>query len=137
MKKKIEEKMEDPPFLNRFEKHIFSFEYLMNEGELRIAKNIIEYFNKILLFNKKDCQIDLQKQVLWYNSEEIKGLVVKNCYEYDREGEDWTFYLFNDSECYFDGYITSYDLEYSEIPDYIWKIFILHYIIYSIKISPN
>ena len=86
--KKIEEKMEDPPFLNRFEKHIFSFEYLMNEGELRIAKNIIEYFNKILLFNKKDCQIDLQKQVLWYNSEEIKGLVVKNCNEYDRDKEN-------------------------------------------------
>ena len=48
---------------------------------------------------------------------------IQYCYEYNRsEGEDWTFYLFNDPECYFDGYITSYDLEYSEIPDYIWEI---------------
>ena len=35
--KKIEEKMEDPPFLNRFEKHTFSFEYLMKEDELKIS----------------------------------------------------------------------------------------------------
>ena len=86
--KKIEEKVEDPPFLNRFEKHIFSFEYLMSEGELNISKNIIDYFDKILLFNKKDCKIDLHKQVLWYNSEEIKGLVLKNSYEYDKEKEN-------------------------------------------------
>ena len=50
---KIKEKMEDPPFLNRFEKHIFSYEYLMAEDELKISKNFIEFFEKILLFNKK------------------------------------------------------------------------------------
>ena len=38
--KKIEEKMEDPPFLNRFEKHVFSFEYLMSQEELKISQNI-------------------------------------------------------------------------------------------------
>ena len=86
--KKIEEKMEDPPFLNRFEKHIFSFEYLMNEGELKLAEKIIECLDKILSFNEKDSKIDLRKQFLWYNSEEIKGLVAKKCYEYDKEKEN-------------------------------------------------
>lgn len=48
---------------------------------------------------------------------------IKYCYEYDRsEGEDWTFYLFNDPECYFDRFMERPDIEYSEIPDYIWKI---------------
>jgi len=47
-------------------------------------------------------------------------VLLKYCYEYDREGEDWTFYYFNDPECYF----RSFDhpsLEYSEIPDSIWE----------------
>ena len=83
--KKIEEKMEDPPFLNRFEKHIFSFEYLMNEVELKIYLNIKEYLDKIISFNNKGCKIDLKKQVLWYNSEEIMGLVLKECYKYNKE----------------------------------------------------
>ena len=83
--KKIEEKMEDPPFLNRFEKHTFSFEYLMSEEQLKISKNIISDFDKILSFNKKECKIDLRKQVLWYNSEEIMGLVLKECYKYEKE----------------------------------------------------
>ena len=85
--KKIEEKMEDPPFLNRFEKHIFSFEYLMTEEELKISENIINYLDKIFSFNKKKCNINLRKQVPWYNSEEIKGLVYKKCYEYNKEKE--------------------------------------------------
>ena len=85
--KKIKEKMEDPPFLNRFEKHIFSFEYLMTKEELKISENIINYLEQIFSFNKKKCNINLGKQVPWYNSEEIKGLVYKKCYEYNKEKE--------------------------------------------------
>ena len=77
--------MEDPPFLNRFEKHILSFQYLLREEELRIAHNIIGNFEKILSLNKKECKIDLKMQVLWYNSEEIMGLVLKESYKYDKE----------------------------------------------------
>ena len=47
-------------------------------------------------------------------------VLLKYCYEYDREGEDWTFYYFNDPDCYF----RSFDhpsLEYYEIPDSIWE----------------
>lgn len=46
-------------------------------------------------------------------------ILLKYCYDYDRDGEEWTFYYFNDPECCF----RSFDhpnLEYSEIPDAIW-----------------
>ena len=50
-----------------------------------------------------------------------KTIFIKYCYYYDRsDGEDWTFYLFNDPECYFREFERA-DLEYSEIPDYIWE----------------
>ena len=43
------------------------------------------------------------------------------CYHYDRsDGEDWTLYYFNDSECYFREWQHP-ELEYFEIPDYIWE----------------
>ena len=77
----IKEKMEDPPFLNRFEKHSFSFEYLMDNEQLKIANKIIKYIDKVVCYNKKNCKIDLKKQLLWYNEEEIKGLVFR---EYDK-----------------------------------------------------
>ena len=77
----IKEKMEDPPFLNRFEKHSFSFEYLMDNEQLEIANKIIKYIDKVICYNKKTCKIDLKQQLLWYNEEEIKGLVFK---EYDK-----------------------------------------------------
>ena len=72
----IKEKMEDPPFLNRFEKHSFSFEYLMNEMELKITNKILKYMDLVLSFNKnKKCKLDLKKQILWYSNEEIKGII--------------------------------------------------------------
>lgn len=44
------------------------------------------------------------------------------CYNYDRsDGEDWTLYYFNDPECYYREWQHP-ELEYSEIPDYIWEI---------------
>jgi len=43
------------------------------------------------------------------------------CYNYDRsDGEDWTHYYFNDSECYFREWQHP-DLEYNELPDHIWE----------------
>lgn len=47
-------------------------------------------------------------------------VLLRYCYEYDREGEDWTFYYFNDPECYFRSF-NHPSLEYSEIPDSIWE----------------
>ena len=77
----IKEKLEDPPFLNRFEKHVFSFDYLMNEMELKITNKIINYIDLVISFNKQKCKIDLKKQILWYNKEEIKGIIFKEHYK--------------------------------------------------------
>ena len=84
----IKEKMEDPPFLNRFEKHIFSFEYLMNSLQINIAEKIIKFMNVIISGNQK-CKINLKKQILWYTPEEIKGLVLK---EFDKKIEEKDIY---------------------------------------------
>ena len=46
---------------------------------------------------------------------------ISYCYNYNRsEGEDWTLYYFNDHECYYREWQHP-ELEYNEIPDYIWK----------------
>lgn len=45
---------------------------------------------------------------------------LRYCYNWDREGEDWTFYYFNDPECYYREWQHP-ELEYSEIPDKIWE----------------
>jgi hypothetical protein len=84
----IREKMEDPPFLNRFEKHIFSFEYLMNNQQINIAEKIIKFMNVIISGNQK-YKINIKKQILWYTPEEIKGLVLK---EFDKKIEEKDIY---------------------------------------------
>ena len=83
----IREKMEDPPFLNRFEKHIFSFEYLMNSLQINIAEKIIKFMN--MISGNQKCKINLKKQILWYTPEEIKGLVLK---EFDKKIEEKDIY---------------------------------------------
>ena len=86
----IKKKMEDPPFLNRFEKHSFSFEYLMNKMELTITNKIINYIDLIISFNNnKNCQINLKKQMIWYNKEEIKGLIFKERYKLINIGNEY------------------------------------------------
>ena len=47
-------------------------------------------------------------------------ITLRYCYDYDRDGEDWTFYYFNDPECYYRE-CDHPDLEYSEFPDDIWE----------------
>ena len=61
----IKEKLEDPPFLNRFEKHSFSFEYLMNENEIEITNDIIKYIDLIISYNNKKIKIS-NKQLKIY-----------------------------------------------------------------------
>ena len=47
-------------------------------------------------------------------------ILLRYCYSCDREGENWTFYYFNDPECYFRPFNRP-NIEYSEIPDNIWE----------------
>ena len=74
---------EEPPFLNRFEKHIISFEYLLSKELIKISKKIktildeliqayegINYELKLLLIN---CSIDeIQALVYKANKESLK-----------------------------------------------------------------
>ena len=66
---------EDPPFLNRFEKHIFNLENLLNKEEKKLAKEIYEIIMRIVKFDK--CKIDLNKHLVNFNLEELEALVYK------------------------------------------------------------
>jgi hypothetical protein len=76
----VEEKdieKEDPPFLNRFEKHIISFDNLINK---QISDFINEIFNKIkdltsIGANQNSLQIKFKNQIINCGKEEIKGIV--------------------------------------------------------------
>ena len=64
----------DPPFLNRFEKHIVRFKLLLEEKDIEIAKKISEYLDIISSFNhEKKLKIDLEKLLI--NGKE--GLIFK------------------------------------------------------------
>ena len=76
----VEEKdieKEDPPFLNRFEKHIISFDNLISK---QISDFINEIFNKIkdltsIGANQNSLQIKFKNQIINCGKEEIKGIV--------------------------------------------------------------
>ncbi len=75
---------------------------------------------KTPVFERTRVQIELLSMLDANYKDHHYTVLLKYCYEYDREGSDWTFYYFNDPECYF----RSFDhpvLEYSEIPDSIWS----------------
>ena len=68
----------DPPFLNRFEKHIVNFNMLLEEKDIAIAKNISDYFNLIATFNKNQkLKIDLEKLLINCKKHHIEGLIFK------------------------------------------------------------
>ena len=66
---------EDPPFLNRFEKHIFNLDNLLNEEEKYIANDIYNIVMSIVNFEK--CKINLNKHLINFNLEELEALVYK------------------------------------------------------------
>ncbi len=79
---------QDPPFLNRFEKHIISFDYILEPKENELATNI---FNKLKSLSepknidKKQLEVNLSKQLINFDLEEIKGLIYK--YKLERKEE--------------------------------------------------
>ena len=66
---------EDPPFLNRFEKHIFSLDNLLNNEEKNLAKDIYDIIIKMINF--ENSKFDLNKFLVNFNMEEIEALVYK------------------------------------------------------------
>ena len=68
----------DPPFLNRFEKHIVNFKMLLEEKDIEIAKKINEFIDIISSFNnEKNLKIDLEKLLINCKQHNIEGLIFK------------------------------------------------------------
>ena len=69
-------KNQDPPFLNRFEKHILSFDYLIDKKYSKLLEDVISYIYNI--FELKDISItmilDQNAMMLNIDTEEIKAL---------------------------------------------------------------
>ena len=77
-KNQISEMKLDPPFLNRFEKHIVNFNMLLEEKDIEIAKKIGTYLGLISSFNKnKKLKIDLEKLLINCEQHNIEGLIFK------------------------------------------------------------
>ena len=68
----------DPPFLNRFEKHIITFNMLLEEKDIEIAKKITDYIELISSFNKNNrLKIDLDRLLINCKQHNIEGLIFK------------------------------------------------------------
>ena len=72
---------EDPPFLNRFEKHFISFKNILNDELMNIAdeidliiKDIFKSFSEIKKIQKKNIY-SLNTEIKFINIEEIRGFV--------------------------------------------------------------
>ena len=77
-KEKINKLKLDPPFLNRFEKHIINFRMLLKERDIKIAEKIIEYFDLITSFNKNPkLKLNLEKLLINCELHNIEGLIFK------------------------------------------------------------
>jgi hypothetical protein len=68
----------DPPFLNRFEKHLVNFKMLLEEKDIEIAKKISEFIEIISSFNnEKNLKIDLENLLINCEQHNIEGLIFK------------------------------------------------------------
>ena len=76
--KQIEKLKLDPPFINRFEKHIINFNMLLDKKDNEIVENINKYFFLISCFNNnKELKYDLGKLLINCRPHNIEGLVFK------------------------------------------------------------
>ena len=68
----------DPPFLNRFEKHIINFDMILEEKDINIAQKITDYIELISSFNKNPkLKIDLDNLLINCRLHNIEGLIFK------------------------------------------------------------
>ncbi|OUM66041.1 hypothetical protein PIROE2DRAFT_6839 [Piromyces sp. E2] len=93
---KNEIKDQDPPFINRFEKHIMNYDLLLSDVQKAKAKYIINIIDEIHKTNKSDdLIINLSEELINCSEEEIKGLIFQ-MYENDNNNEENVFnYVFN------------------------------------------
>ena len=90
-KNQIQQLKLDPPFLNRFEKHIINFDILLGDKDKEIANKIYEFIKLISSFNEdKNLRIDLGKLLINCEKHNIEGLIfkIKNDYIKDKSEEE-------------------------------------------------
>ena len=69
---------QEPPFLNRFEKHIISFESLINNEQKEISKYISKMLKDIVKLTYElipNFKFDLEKELINCDLEEIEGII--------------------------------------------------------------
>ena len=77
-KRQIEQMKLDPPFLNRFEKHIINFNMLLTEKDLEIGNKIYNFIKLISSFdNNEELTINLDKLLVNCERHNIEGLIFK------------------------------------------------------------
>ena len=82
---KIEE--EEPPFLNRFEKQILSFDYLLDNELMNLSYNIKTMLDDLITYNKniyKGRKYDLSKLLINCNIDEIQAMI----YQISKQGKN-------------------------------------------------
>ena len=85
----------DIPFLNRFEKHIISFEYFLNEDLIKASEEIylmIKDLAKIhIQKNNFKISYDIKRLLVNCDKEEIKGIIYIKYKEYQKEKKKLQF----------------------------------------------
>ena len=83
---------EEPPFLNRFEKHIISFEYLLPAAESKAVEEIYKMIQDLVKIDlpeedKFEMSYDIKKLLVNCDKEEIQGIVYSKYQEYQNSGK--------------------------------------------------
>ena len=81
---------EEAPFLNRFEKNIMSFEYLLDRDLIKESENIKNTLSELVKYNEKEFQginYDLSQLLINCNLEEIQALIYKASQEGKKDDE--------------------------------------------------
>ena len=71
---------EEPPFLNRFEKHIIDFEYLLTNEQIDLSNKIMNLRKnleilQLEMMDNKNLKYDMKKLFINFNKEEIQGII--------------------------------------------------------------
>jgi hypothetical protein len=84
---------EEPPFLNRFEKHVISFEYLLTVEMSKAAEEIYKLIHDIIKINlpdddKFEVPYDVNKLLVNCDKEEIQGIIYSKYREFQKQGKN-------------------------------------------------
>ncbi len=85
---------QDPPFINRFEKYIISFENLLNQNEKEIVSDLLKIKDLFKMLEGIKC--NPENELINFYKEEINGLVLNSRFENknkERNDEDYKKYV--------------------------------------------